>query len=125
MELTQEIISRCVNEFEECIECGYEYFHAPLCMHGAGLSSDDLMRRLNERANYLLAPNMNCYCGKPASGTAWIAYHNTTMLLSASPVCSTHSFFEDDRPHGFVPGLITKDVVKVQQVLTASNTACT
>lgn len=128
--LTEQIIQQIAEDQYSgrttCIECGTQYFHKPLCQKGFGLSSDELFKRLKERAALLPKSNQNptCkHCGsEPAVGTFWIAYHGYTGILVASPSClkcGSDRRSDGGRPFGFIPGLVTTNTAVVQRRLAA------
>lgn len=118
--LTSDSIRRAVTEFPNCIECGNQYFHKPFCQRGAGLSPNELVRRLKERVAMLLPDTvLRCHCGELAIGTAWVADHKMTVVIEARPVCDAHTEFDDDRPHGVMMEIVTKDTTEIQRKLAA------
>jgi hypothetical protein len=137
LHFTKEIVMRIVDEFPQCIECGDDhlashpptYFHKDFCLRGAGLDAATLIKRMTERWLELLrredarlthlpmTKSLSCRdCGARATGTGWVAYHNKTSVLEAFPLCDAHAYFDDkdNRPHGFVPGVITTDTTAIQ-----------
>jgi hypothetical protein len=116
MRLTARQVERAIKEFPTCIECGNEYWHVSLCQRGRGLPAKELHDRLKDRVSKLVPETpFRCRCGECSVGTAWIAYHNKSAMLEVFPACSRHSTFEDTRPHGFLPGLLTKNLAEVQR----------
>ena len=127
--LTQEAINEIVKrqDVDGCIECGAKYFHTSKCRHGRGLAADVLYQRLQKRAQQI-APTLqialqSCHCGRPATGTLWVKYHQYHAIVSAMPACETCAgVFSDPggRPVGFLPGVITNDTSRVEEVLAKS-----
>lgn len=117
MILDERTIARCVEEFNTCIECEQKFFHKRFCTHGIMLDAEQLIKKLEARAKLLLKETFSCRCGQPAMGTAWVAYHNEVAILSAIPVCFDHAYFEEDRPHGFLNNIVTKDTQTIQKHL--------
>ena len=138
---TKDMARRIVDEFPQCIECGGDhlashpptYFHKDFCMRGAGLDLEagelykrmterwlEILRREEVRLPRMTAQSSTCRdCGALATGTGWVAYHNKAAVLEAFPLCAAHSYFDDkdNRPHGFVPGVITADTMEIQKRL--------
>ena len=130
MKLTDEVIKRIARESMEgktCIECEGKYFHDATCKRGFGLTKEELVRRLQVRADEILSrPQVKpiiCNCGVLAEGTFWIGYHNLVAILSVNPVCISCSerlsLSEDigNRPHGFLPNYITTSQMDVHDKL--------
>lgn len=128
-ELTKEIIAQIIEEMRSgqvvCIECGGQYFHAPLCRRGFGLDGEELVQRLKGLAAKIQQREQShpsCRrCGRPAEGTFWEAYHGFTAIVSVTAcceVCSNELHPEDQtRPSGFLPGVVTSDPFEVQRLL--------
>jgi len=146
LHFTKDMVRRIVDEFPRCIECGDDhlashpptYFHKDFCMRGAGLEANELVKRMTERwfeierrdeskrGRNSHPPSTSCRdCGAPATGTGWVAYHNKAVVLEAFPLCDAHSYFDDkdNRPHGFIPGVITDDTTEVQRRLREESDA--
>lgn len=120
--LSRETIIQVLGQQETqgCIECGAKYFHVSNCRHGFGLETDELMRRIGERAAKLpsLEVHQCSFCGGTPQGTIWVVYHRSKSVISAQPSCESCSigFVADDaRESGFLPGIITNYTLQVEQ----------
>jgi hypothetical protein len=141
IKFTPDMVARIINEFPQCIECGDNhlashpptYFHQSFCMRGAGLGTEELVKRMTERweeierreviEKPIVSMSLSCRdCHEPATGTGWIAYHNKAAILEVFPLCDVHSDFEDkdNRPHGFLYGVVSMDIVAIQPWLRAA-----
>lgn len=131
--LTKDLISYIV-EKTPCIECGddiwqagkMQFFHKAYCQHGLALERDELITRLQRRADEIEqrkirkeAGTLRCSCGALATGTNWIAYHNLVGIVTAEPSCYQHSIISDDagRMCGYLPNVISNSVFEVQNYL--------
>lgn len=123
-----------ITKFPACIECSEDhlsktptYFHKAFCLHGAGLTPEVLGKRLSERFEELEKKNplkfnlhllFKCRdCLRNPTGTGWVSYHSKTALVEIFYLCDEHSYFEEDRPHGFIPGHWFKSLFDAQQHL--------
>ena len=140
IKFTSEMVTRIINEFPQCIERGDNhlashpptYFHKSFCMRGAGLGTEELVRRMCERweeierheivINPVVLMTLPCRdCHKQATGTGWVAYHNKAAILEIFPLCEIHSDFDDkdNRPHGYIHGIVSMDINTIQPKLRA------
>ena len=122
--LTQEAINEIVKR-QNCVECNAQYFHTAECRRGRGLAAGVLYQRLQERAQRIVPATALrlCHCGRQATGTLWVRYHQYSAIVSAEPACETcASVFSDPggRPVGFLPGVISNDTSRVKEVLAKS-----
>jgi len=129
VDLTKELITKIV-ERTPCLECGddlyqagqLQFFHKPFCQHGTGLEPDELLLRLRRRAKEIKTRDsklLRCTCGAIATGTNWVAYHNSAAIIKVDPVCYLHAIFvtDDSRMCGYLNNLISDSVSEVQKHL--------
>lgn len=124
MIVTQEMIIKVVESQEThgCIVCGAKYFHTPVCRHGIGLPADELVRRIQERFVKLQPVTVHqCgFCGGTPTGTLWVTYHRSLGVVTARPACDAcqSSYTDPDgRDFGFIPGITTKSLLEVENIL--------
>ena len=53
------------------------------------------------------------WCGVPATGTAWMAYHTRNAIIQAIPCCECHAatiqlYNPEHRPVGYIPNVIVQ-----------------
>jgi hypothetical protein len=87
----------------------------------------ELERREAQKVRPAVYGSLPCRdCQNAATGTGWVAYHNRAAMLEVFPLCDAHSYFDDkdNRPHGFIPEIITMVSSEIQRHLRLANTAC-